>query len=380
MTTADASMLDIAIWVDAAMLSREAVFVRHLVMGMKSEGHRVTFIVTQGVDISTLPVLGSRVLTYRANRWEQLATLQRFRLSGVLAALDEDPPDVVVAWGCAAHGPLHVLAQAMPTLPLVVWCWDAAELFSPLMKLRSLRHVIASSEAIASRVPENAQMPMTVVHPGVYCEETPACFDVEGQIACLVSLDPLANRPAYEALIRACRLLADGGGGGREGGEEFLLFAYDTGKEEYAIWQLAEELKLLDRLSFVPFQQDAEPLLLHGDLYIHVLPSTRVQYRTLEAMGRGLAVVTGPNHGADYLVDGQTCRIVDGQVGGGGIPTAEAWRDTLRSMMNERSKTAAIARRGQQHIRERHSMGRMLEQFSSICRQAAGVSIPLQSR
>jgi glycosyltransferase involved in cell wall biosynthesis len=366
--TSDSSNLDIALWVDAAMLSREAIFVRHLVMGMKSDGHKVTFIAPHGLDLSTLPILGSRVLTYRTSRLDRLSVLQRLRLVSVITALEADPPDLLVAWGCAEHAPLHIVTQTLPALPLIVWCWDAAELFSPLMKLRNLRHIIASSTAIASRIPETAQMPMTVVHPGVYCEESLACFDVEGQLPCLISLDPLANRPAYESLIRACRMLADAS-------EEFLLFAYDTGKEEYAIWQLAEELKLLDRLSFVPFQQDAEPLLLHGDLYIHILPSTRVQYRTLEAMGRGLAVVTCPNPGADYLVDGQTCRIVEPS---GSTP--EPWRDALHDLMRERLKTAAIARRGQQHIRDHHSMGRMLEQFSSICRQSAGISIPLQTR
>ncbi len=148
-------------------------------------------------------------------------------------------------------------------------------------------------------------------------------------------------------------------------------FAFDTGKQEYPIWQLAEQLKLLDRVSFVPFQQEAEPLLLHGDLYIHVLSTTRVQYRTLEAMGRGLAVVTRPNHGSDYLIDGQTCRLVETQ-------TPEAWRNVLLDMIRDRPKTAAIARRGQQHIHAQHSMARMLEQFGSICRQSAGLAIPMR--
>jgi glycosyltransferase involved in cell wall biosynthesis len=229
--------------------------------------------------------------------------------------------------------------------------------------MKSLRHIVASSQPIAGRVPPHWKIPVTVVHPGVYTDEAIACYDVPGQLPCLVSLDPLSNRAAYEALLRACRMLADGG-------QEYLLFAYDTGREEYSIWQLAESLNVLDRVSFVPFQQDAEPLLLHGDLYIHILPVTRVGYRTLEAMGRGLAVVTCPNHGADYLIDGQTCRVV-------GPQTPDAWRDTLLEMTRDRPKAAAIARRGQQYVREHHSMGRTLEQFGSICRQAAGVAIPL---
>ena len=82
----------------------------------------------------------------------------------------------------------------------------------------------------------------------VYSEDAAACYDVEGQLPCLVSLDPLSDLKAYECLLRACRMLV-------QAGHDFLLFAYDTGKEEYNIWQMAEELRLLDRLSFVPFQQ-----------------------------------------------------------------------------------------------------------------------------
>ncbi len=277
---------------------------------------------------------------------------------------------------------LTVLAQMVPSLPVVLWCWDASELFTPLAKMPSVRHIVASSDVIAARVQEGKggmgggasgggiegreKAPVTVIHPGVFCEEAPACFDVEGQMPCLVSLDPLSNQPAYEAILRACRKMAD-----RK--YEFLLFAYDRGTAEYPIWRLAEELQLLDRVSFVPFQQEAEPLLLHGDLYIHIVPSSRVQYRALEAMGRGLAVVTCANHSADHLIDGQTCQIV-------GPQTPEAWCDALVALLEDRGRAVAIARRGQQHIRERHSMARTLEQFGSICRQAAGVAIPLARR
>jgi glycosyltransferase involved in cell wall biosynthesis len=363
---ASEGVMDIAFWVDATMLAGEAAFVRHLVMGLKSEGQKVTFIAPVGLDLSSLPTLGSRVLTYRWNKWERLPVLQKLRLNTVARQLNDQPPDVLVVWGSAepgGGGAVTMLSQMVPSLPVVVWCWDASELFTPLLSLKSLRHIVASSQPIAGRVPPHWRTPVTVVHPGVYSDQAIACYDVPGQLPCLVSLDPLSNKSAYEALLRACRMLSDVG-------QEYMLFAYDTGREEYSIWQLAENLNVLDRVSFVPFQQDAEPLLLHGDLYIHILPVTRVGYRTLEAMGRGLAVITCPNHGADYLIDGQTCRVV-------GPQTPESWREALLEMTRDRPKAAALARRGQQYVREHHSMGRMLEQFGSICRQAAGMAIPL---
>jgi len=355
--------MDVAFWIDQQMLASEAAFVRHLVMGLRSEGQKITFIAPQGVDLSSLPTLGSRVLTYRWNRWERLPVLQKLRLNAVARELNDSPPDVMVVWGSA--DPLAKLfSQMVPGVPVVVWCWDASELFSPIVRMKSVRHIIASSQAIKERVPANwAGGPVTVVRPGVYCDDQLACYDVPEQLPCLVSLDPLSDRLPYEALLRSCRMMADQS-------QEYLLFAYDTGHEEYPIWQLAKNLGVLDRVSFVPFQQDAEPLMLHGDLYIHILPVGRVQYRTLEAMGRGLAVVTCPNHGADYLDDGQTCRVV-------GPQTAESWRDALMELTCDRPKATAIARRGQEYVRENHSMGRTLEQFGSICRQAAGVAIPL---
>ena len=394
-------VMDLAFWIEPTMLAGEAAFVRHLIMGLKSEGQEITFIAPAGLSLAELPVLGSRVLTYRWNRWEKLPMLQRFRLKGLARELMDVAPDVLVAWGSTEGGgwgggggaALTVLAQMVPTLPVVLWCWDASELFTPVARMPSVRHIVACSDVIAARVQEGkgagvsasgggsgggnntgnigaanggGKAPVTVIHPGVYCEETPACFDVDGQMPCLVSLDPLSHQAAYEALLRACRKMAD-----RR--HEFLVFANDRGTAEYPIWRLAEELQLLDRVSFVPFQQEAEPLLLHGDLYIHVVPSSRVQYRALEAMGRGLAVVTCANHSADHLIDGQTCQIV-------GPQTPEAWCDALVALLEDRGRAVAIARRGQQHIRERHSMARTLEQFGSICRQAAGVAIPLARR
>ena len=358
--------MDIAIWVEPTMLAAEAAFVRHLVMGLNSEGQSVTFIAPQGLSLSELPTLGSRVLTYRWNRWEKLPVLQKLRLNALARELNDAAPDVLLAWGSADPTALSVLSQVVPGIPVILWCWDASELFSTSARLKAVRHIIASSQAIADRAPETFGLPVTVVHPGVYCEETTACFDVDGQMPCLVSLDPLSNRTTYEALLRACKMIA-------ERGHEFLLFAYDQGSAEYPIWLMAEKLGLLDRMSFVPFQQEAEPLLLHGDLYIHIIPTARVQYRSLEAMGRGLAIVTCANHGADYLIDGQTCRIV-------GPQTAEAWRDALLELILDRPKAATIARRAQQFVRERHSIERTLEQFGSICRQVAGMSLPLSGR
>ena len=235
-------VMDLAFWIEPTMLAGEAAFVRHLIMGLKSEGQEITFIAPAGLSLAELPVLGSRVLTYRWNRWEKLPVLQRFRLKGLARALTDAPPDVLVAWGSAEGGggaALTVLSQMAPALPVVLWCWDASELFTPLAKLPSVQHIVVSSDAIAARVQEGrgvggnawgrgaeggagGKTPVTVIHPGVFCEEAPACFDVEGQMPCLVSLDPLSNQPAYESLLRACRKMAD-----RR--HEFLLFAYDQG-------------------------------------------------------------------------------------------------------------------------------------------------------
>jgi glycosyltransferase involved in cell wall biosynthesis len=364
------SSLDIAFWIDPAMLAGEAAFVRHLVMGLKSEGQEITFIAPHGTSLAELPVLGSRVLTYRWNPWERLPMLQKLRIGPLARELAARPPDVLIAWGGVGGGgggaALATLSHLVPGLPLVLWCWDASELFTPLARLPALRHIVASSDAIASRLPDKFPAPVTVIHPGVYSDDVLNCFDVPGQMPCLVSLDPLSDRAAYEALLKACRMLADQG-------REFLLFAYDTGPAEYPIWRAAQGLQLLERMSFVPFQQDAEPLLLHGDLYIHIVPGGRVQYRSLEAMGRGLAVVTGPNHSADYLVDGQTCRVVSNQ-------TPEAWCTALRELLDDPGRAIGLARRGQQWVRDRHSMARTLEQLVTICRQAVGMAIPLTPR
>ncbi|MEI8195130.1 MAG: glycosyltransferase, partial [Phycisphaerae bacterium] len=360
----DERLLDVAIWIDPQMLRREPAFLRHLVVALKSDGHQVRFISPSEVDLSPLPTLGSPVLTYHWHRWEQLPPLRRLRLSRVIDALRQEPPDVLLIWGSADPLGPQIVLQAT-NLPAILWCWDAPELFTPLGggAVPQIKQVIVSAQPLLERLPPACRVPVTLVHPGVYADESIACYDVPGQVPCLVSLDPLADMSAFESLMKACRHLTDDG-------LEFMLFTYDRGAQEHPIWQLAQKLDLLDRVSFVPFHVDAEPLLLHGDLYLHVLPSSRVQYRTLEAMARGLAVVTRPNHGADFLLDGQTCRLVN-------EPTAEGWRVVLQELILDRSKAAGIARRGQQLVRDRHAMTATMSQFTSLCRQAAGTPIKL---
>jgi glycosyltransferase involved in cell wall biosynthesis len=371
----------VAIWLDETMLATETAFMRHIITGLKSDGHRVTIVAPFDLDVSNLPILGSRVLNYRVARWERLGVLQRMRLSGVIEEFTLRPPDVLLVWSSADPTLIDLIQTSLiqkaassadngpAGIPVVAWCWDASELFRPLMNFSWVRHSIVSSLSIQQRIPANFRQAVTLIYPGVYCNETVACYDLPGQPPCLVSLDPLSDIKAYDPLIRACRKLADGG-------TDFLLFAYDTGREEHPIWQLASRLDLLDRMSFVPFQQEAEPLLLHGDLYLHVLPSSRVQYRTLEAMAKGLAVVTCQNHAADYLVDNQTCRVVPGEVS---RPNADAWYAILNEMIHDRAKGLGIAKRGQQLMRDRHPMSRTILQLAGVCRQAAGTPLRLTS-
>jgi glycosyltransferase involved in cell wall biosynthesis len=363
-----AEPLHIAIWVDNVMLAQESAFLRHLTMGLKSDGNQITFIAPAGKDLSSLVTLGSDCLTYRTNRWELFSVVQRMRLSSVVDGLKRSPPDVLLIWGSADARQVELLKmidEAIAT-PAILWVWDSGELFTPVASLPNIRHVVASSRSIADRAlaklgsGPNA-IPITQISPGAYTDELTACFDVDGQVPCLVSLDPLNDRRAYEALFKACRLLADEG-------IEYMLFAYDTGTDEYNIWRDVERLGLLDRISFVPFQQDAEPLLLHGDLYLHAIPRPRVGYRTLEAMGKGLLPVSVVNQAADYLIDNQTCRIVH-------EPTAEGWRSVLKELIVNRQSTIQMARRAQAHVREHHSMIRSITQFASLARQVSGAPL-----
>ncbi len=87
-------------------------------------------------------------------------------------------------------------------------------------------------------------------------------------------------------------------------------------------------------------------------------------------MGRGLAVVSVANHAADYLIDGQTWRSIK-------TNATDDWYQTLLEMIGDRHKASAIARRGQQLVREKHSMGQSIEQVISLARQTVGVAIPM---
>ena len=95
------SAMDIAFWMEPSMFAGEGAFLRHLVMGLRAEGQQVTFITPQGLNLAELPTLGSRVLTYRWNRWEKLPVLQKLRMNSVARELNDSPPDVLVAWGSA---------------------------------------------------------------------------------------------------------------------------------------------------------------------------------------------------------------------------------------------------------------------------------------
>ncbi|MEI7767319.1 MAG: glycosyltransferase family 4 protein [Phycisphaerae bacterium] len=352
--------LDLVLWVEPLMLAGEGALIRHLVSGLIADGHHIRYLAPQGCDLSSLPTLNTETLTYTLRPWERFPAALRWRLRDIIETLRDDPPDLLLAWGNADHVPLGQLAQ-MTQLPLMVWVWDAAELFAPLAALPGVRTVLTASEAIRARTSAHYPVPVEVLRPGVFTVPTPACFDVLGQVPCLVSLDPLASLEAYTAVLEACEVMV-------RQEREFLLFAYDTGLKEHPIWQLAAKKNLLNHISFVPYQQDAELLMLHGDIYLHALPGTRVLYRSLEAMAHGLAVVGAENHAADHLIEGQTWRRI-GQLDGA------TWANCLTFLLDHRDQALAQARAGQAYIHAHHSMAAMLERFVGLARHAAGMPL-----
>ncbi len=352
--------MDVGIWIDPIMLEHEAAFVRHLIMGLKGDGQQVTIIAEAEMDLSALPTLGSRTVTYRHTLLDRGFMGVR-RKSPLAQQLANDPPDVLLAWGAAPPAPLATLQQSVH-LPMVIWCWEVPEFSTPLARLPTARHIVASSHNLAERA-GNSPLPVTIIPPGVYTDEVWSAHDCPDQPPCLVCLDALSDIKSYGPMLQACARLS-------EAGHDFLFFAFDTGKDEHAIWKFAEKLKLLDRITFVPYRHNAENLLLNADFYVHVIPDNRFEYRTLEAMARGLTIVSRPNMAADYLLDQQTCRIVPDA-------GAEAWHQVLLDLLTDRVRAVQLGRRGQQMMRERHGITNMITQVTGICRQSAGIPIPL---
>lgn len=146
---------------------------------------------------------------------------------------------------------------------------------------------------------------------------------------------------------------------GREGVEvRYDIVGY--GPERERLERLAAELGLDDRVRILSKETDVEGLLAHADVYLSTSVQEGMPNAVMEAMARGLPVVSTAVGGIPMLVlDGETGRLSESTA-----PSELA--DHLWALVRDPEERRAMAERARRRMHEEFSLAKLEERLGEI--------------
>lgn len=354
--------LHLALWLDSRQLPQEAGFIYSLAVAAKAEGCRISIIAPAGADLSFLPDLGAPILLIpnpSGPLW--LDSIRRPSME-VINQLKKTLVDVVVQFAPrASHNSLQLrLAQEFP---VVRWIWDSSDLRPTAGQIIDAAQLVVVSQYAKDQY-GTERSDVSLIHPGVLVHDPiPRQHGATDRPAFMVCLDLISDYQLFADLLDACRRLMDEKA-------DFLLFLCDAGKEAHNAWKLSNDLGLLDRISFIPYRYDIDPLLTQADVYIQLTAASRCNYTTLRAMSRRIPVVANPGVNDEFCIDGQTCRVFNRS-------RPEMLSSALAEMLAHPGAGREMAQRAATHLQRHYSMSDAVQRLIAVCRQAAGIPLTL---
>ncbi len=356
------SPLHLALWLDPRQLPQEAGFIYSLAVAAKAEGCRISLIAPANADLSFLPNLGAPILslpTPSGPRW--LNSIRRPSMA-IINQLKKTQVDVVLQFA-PRQAPNSLQLRLVQEFPVVRWLWDASDLaLGSGLTIDTAQLIVPSQYAMDHCGSDRAKV--SLIRPGVIVHEPPvSSHGTPNRPAFMVCLDVISDYALFADLLDACRRLMDEKA-------DFFLFLCDAGKDAHSAWKLSNDLGLLDRISFIPYRYDIDPLLSQADIYIQLGAASRFNYTTLRAMSRRIPVVANPGVHDEFCIDGQTCRVFNR-----GQP--ETLSSALANMLAHPAAGREMAQRAATHLQRHYSMSDAVQRLIALCRQAAGIPLTL---
>ncbi len=346
--------LRIAIWVDQQNLLSELTLLRQLSVALSAEGVPV-FIISENASVEALAPYVAGFLQVLSGSW--MKWVQSGRLGNerhIASEIRRNKIDVLLLMGWS-EAQLSVL-PLVPDLAIVRWLLDRVD----LNQATEDSYPIFASEEVrsSSGAPDHA----AVVQPGMLINEgvqPPRRHAGEG-ILTLACLEAIENPGEYELFLKAfaaARRSAD-----------HILLLLDAGIAKDEVWRMARNMKLLNRISFIPPIGAVSSAIQSVDAVINISPQSRLWLVGIEAMAAGRAVIC---RGASLtnLFTGDTCRIVR---------HSEDWAQCLEDLAMQPTRTRILCENAHQRVKRQHSMSDFLDRLTGLLNDLRRGSIPLK--
>jgi glycosyltransferase involved in cell wall biosynthesis len=282
------------------------------------------------------------------------------RLAQVVDVLSHQPPTLVHAFSEESYRTAGALAEAFDAdLVLHVASLEDCNELATFPPTRVARYIAASQPLVdlletELAVPSEA---ITLVRPGILAQKDVTCFWQGDKLATVLANSDFERERGVDRLIAAVKLL-------RGRGREILLFLLGEGRYEPFLRRQVREEGLSDCVTFAHPLGDVGPALRSADIFVRPSLDAAFSIGTLQAMGAGMAVVSGVNTVCDHLVDGQTAIVCPD-------PTPEALADALERLLADRDYARELAGGGLAYVREKHTTSNMASGIAGVYRKLA---------
>ena len=225
--------------------------------------------------------------------------------------------------------------------------------------------VLAAGRAVRDDLIKSHCIPsdrVTVVAPAVYQISDAGCFSPTDRCPSVVTSDVFDDYGATAAVLEAFAKL-------NSAGTECLFFAVGNGPVEHMLRKHAETLGLCSSLTFVD-RLDSRQLagvFKAADIFISPRGASSINLDALLAMASGAAVLAPEDHVSDFLIDGKTAAMFRSR-------DARDIAEHLGELLNNREKTASLAKGALEYLAENHRPWQTLRSAAQVYRDvlAAG--------
>jgi hypothetical protein len=354
--------MKVALMASPAWVSREASNMRRLIVGLTNEQVRVVPVVGQADGERYLSLVTDHV-AYEPAIWSWMDRFYAGRLAEQLRGQEVDL--VHVLDGKAA--PLGSAVSHKLGVPVVCSCWSTGDLTRHKAgRSHEPAAYLVPTEPLASlaRQQLGPAPQIELVRPGVFVPsdiDTSSLAEPGSSLCCLVILEGAADEH-FSVLLEAVASL-------RQTMPQLMLFLYAPNTNPRRFWQAARRLDLLDQVNLVGSEPGTRQLLVQVDLVLRPQPTGRVYGIGLEAMGAGCPVIGVADPIIDYLIDGQTARILD-------QPTADRWARELARAVDQPESLRRIGQAARAHIQQNHTVSQYVSGILHVYRSVSGAPLP----
>lgn len=349
--------MHLALVVDPERLAYDGVALERLAVALAAEGTQVTRILpTSAAEASTARLIPVRTLDFDGS-----PLFRRGRLGALSSAMEEQRPDVFIAFGARALAAAAELADDLEAVLVSMIATEDELARTPLRKHVALIDAVGVATAplvarAAKWVPEDLVRMMPL---GVAVPTTPVPAAHQSLAIAGAARDVGAYRAVFAALADVASALPD------------LQVAIELPPgHDPRIWALAREYRIQGLLNGVQRLEQIRPLALACGVMVLPEPVRGTRSVILESMASGRLAVAMEDSMANYLIDGITALVAQSR-------DAKEWTRLLTKALLEESAVAPVRAEGALRVAALYGSSKCAAQVLDACTVAVrGPVIP----